>query len=428
MSESKFHHFEQTLENLLLRIKGKTIHSERGQIGNPFNLTQKNKEKLLEYYNSFFSGEKNISVPRQVRIMGSTALLLEWLGKDFDKATEKNLLELVAQVNRYKTSSGKPYSIESITQHKVSIKRFWKWLNNGEEHPFTKKIKCTIDQKYRKLPSDMYEEQEVKQVLDSCLNPMHAAYLALTYETGARCGETGNAKIEDLEFKNGYGWVNLSGKTGSRRVFIMFSVPYLGEWLQYHPTKNDKKSPLFIISRGENKGKQVNYSSVRKLFIDAVKRSDLKKPANLHILRHSRATFLANHLTESQLKEIFGWSQGSRMVARYIHLSGKHTEKALKAVYGIKDEEQKEETALKPTKCTICQFLNKASLEICQNCHNPLTVKTALGVIEKGQRNQEILDTAASVLTEQQLFSVLDKWWEKKQSESKLKTATISPH
>ncbi|KXA90543.1 hypothetical protein AKJ40_01415 [candidate division MSBL1 archaeon SCGC-AAA259M10] len=40
-------------------------------------------------------------------------------------------------------------------------------------------------------------------------------------------------------------------------------------------------------------------------------KADIDKPVNPHHFRHSRATFLANRLTESQMCEWFGWVQGS---------------------------------------------------------------------------------------------------------------------
>lgn len=38
-----------------------------------------------------------------------------------------------------------------------------------------------------------------------------------------------------------------------------------------------------------------------------------EKPVNPHHFRHSRATYLANYLTEAQMCEWFGWVHGSRV-------------------------------------------------------------------------------------------------------------------
>jgi integrase len=52
-------------------------------------------------------------------------------------------------------------------------------------------------------------------------------------------------------------------------------------------------------------------------------RIGITKRVYSYIFRHSRATHLANHLTEQQLKVYLGWAMASKMVAIYVHLSGR---------------------------------------------------------------------------------------------------------
>ncbi|MEA3378864.1 MAG: hypothetical protein U9Q69_04460 [Nanoarchaeota archaeon] len=48
---------------------------------------------------------------------------------------------------------------------------------------------------------------------------------------------------------------------------------------------------------------------IRKLF----KEAGVDKKHNPHTFRHSRASYLANYLTEFQMNQYFGWVQGSDM-------------------------------------------------------------------------------------------------------------------
>jgi hypothetical protein len=51
----------------------------------------------------------------------------------------------------------------------------------------------------------------------------------------------------------------------------------------------------------------------------------------------TRATHLAKFLTEDQLRVYFGWSKGSEVPARYVHLSGRDVDGALaKMVWGLR--------------------------------------------------------------------------------------------
>ncbi|HZC21007.1 MAG TPA: hypothetical protein VE223_05135 [Nitrososphaeraceae archaeon] len=53
------------------------------------------------------------------------------------------------------------------------------------------------------------------------------------------------------------------------------------------------------------------------------------KHARLYILRHSQATHLAKHLTEAQMWVFFGWIVSTKVVRRYIHLSGRDVDNTL---------------------------------------------------------------------------------------------------
>ncbi len=101
------------------------------------------------------------------------------------------------------------------------------------------------------------------------------------------------------------------------------------------------------------------------------RRAGLKKPVNPHNFRHSRATYLAQFLTEAQMKEYFGWVRDSDMAARYVHLSGKQMDDAILKLYGLKKEEKKEDI-LKPLKCPRCGHVNDVTFEYCEKCWLPL--------------------------------------------------------
>ena len=71
----------------------------------------------------------------------------------------------------------------------------------------------------------------------------------------ARPTEILNLKIKDIKFhvnEEGihYAEVRITGgKTGSRTVPLIDSLPYLKEWLQEHPTNSNPDSWIFIFSR-----------------------------------------------------------------------------------------------------------------------------------------------------------------------------------
>ena len=57
--------------------------------GGPFELTQKNRELLLEYYKKLKN--EGIALARLVAVIGVVGKLLAMLGKDFELATRKDI-------------------------------------------------------------------------------------------------------------------------------------------------------------------------------------------------------------------------------------------------------------------------------------------------------------------------------------------------
>ena len=73
----------------------------------------------------------------------------------------------------------------------------------------------------------------------------------------ARPHEILNLKIKDIKFSLTEGGIQYAevrisgGKTGSRTIPLIDSIPYLKEWLQEHPSSSNLGSWLFV-SLGNN--------------------------------------------------------------------------------------------------------------------------------------------------------------------------------
>ncbi|MCI0564101.1 MAG: hypothetical protein MN733_36965 [Nitrososphaera sp.] len=118
----------------------------------------------------------------------------------------------------------------------------------------------------------------------------------------------------------------------------------------------------------------------------------IKKRVNPHVFRHSRATYLANHLTEAQMKEYFGWIQASDMAAVYVHLSGRDVDNAVLKVYGITKEQETEKSILTPKTCDRCQLRNPSDNKFCSRCGITLDTETMNQII-KSDLNRNSADS-----------------------------------
>jgi len=123
-----------------------------------------------------------------------------------------------------------------------------------------------------------------------------------------------------------------------RKIRVITSAPYLIKWLNEHPKKDNPDAPIWISQKGNCN--HLAYGGLAKICWNAKKKSGITKPCNPHSFRHSRATYLAGHISDALLKEYMGWSMNSNMTAVYVHLNGKQLDDELFKLNGVKKKEE----------------------------------------------------------------------------------------
>jgi hypothetical protein len=129
------------------------------------------------------------------------------------------------------------------------------------------------------------------------------------------------------------------------------------------------------------------------MFREVMKKAGIQKRPRLYILRHSRATHLANKLTEAQMCAYFGWQLGTKVVQRYIHLAGVKTDDALLELAGVKVDKDNESSALKVRYCKRCNEMLSPNHEFCIRCgYSDKDVITATTTTAEGNVSREVVD------------------------------------
>ena len=252
---------------------------------------------------------------------------------------------------------------------KSVLKKFYQWLRgmDGEEYPEEVKwLKTTIKLNNRIIPTDLLTEQEVLAPIDACNNDRDRALIALMYDIGPRPSELLRLRVKDVvidyETEVPTAIITLRGKTGMRRVRAFFSAPYLIRWKKLLPP--EPEHPFWPYNRGIGYLKR---DGLQKMLRTVRKRAGIKKRIYPYLFRHTRATIYASVMTEAQMCEYFGWVQGSRMPAVYVHLSGRDVDARLLEYYNLKkDRKAMEEN--KPWQCAVCGAVNPAHMDTCYNC------------------------------------------------------------
>ncbi|MBI5226391.1 tyrosine-type recombinase/integrase [Candidatus Micrarchaeota archaeon] len=293
-----------------------------------------NKAEITKFANTWLA--KGVTRIRVVKLLYLTRYLAAYLEKPFKTASKDDIMELISKIEQ------QAYSDSTKHDFKVVLKMFYRWLLGDDE--VTPKIVSWIKPRMKngihKLPEELLTEEEVQEMADAANNLRDKALVLSLYESGCRIGEISSMKLKNVQFDQHGAILRVTGKTGDRRVRIITSANAIRQWIGMHPYRTDSESWLWP-SRATNYHKNItpHHRSFYKVLVELGEKAGIKKHIYPHLFRHSRATALANKLTEAQMKEHFGWTQSSDMASVYVHLSGRNVDDALLAIQEKKAKE-----------------------------------------------------------------------------------------
>lgn len=302
------------------------------------NISEVNKQLILNFVeNCFIEG---LGQHRILKYISTLKMIAIEINIDFDKIEKRDLFIFVSKLEQSDKGDWLKHD------YKVTVKKFYKWYLKDDNPELTKWIKASISKKDQKLPEDMLIEEDIFKMIVCAKKKSDKAIIALLWDIGARVGEIGNLRVKHIKFDEYGATVNLKGKTGYRRVRAVFSVEYLQAWLLEHPDRNNPDAPLWTtFDSKEDLIKPLHYGSIRMKIKRLAKKAMINKKIHPHLFRHSRATYIANYLTEAQMNTYFGWVQGSEMSSVYVHLSGRDVDYAILKANGVLDKETKAPTS-----------------------------------------------------------------------------------
>jgi integrase len=378
-------------------VKGK-IESVKRRINASDQISERNRQLIYDFCDHCrLQGLSNLRILFYLNRFWNIA---RYTTKPLDRMERRDIEAVVARVQN------SCFSPRTVADHLTVIKTFWKWLEGkGEVYPEKVAwIKPRYNNRKAKLPEELLTKDDVDMLVDAAVSVRDKALISMLYDSGCRIGELLTLKIKHVRFDSNGAVVMVDGKTGQRRVRIIHSTPRLLNWIDHHPARTDPEAFLFVSIGSRNHCKQLRYESVSKMLRETAERAGISKRVNPHLFRHSRATFLAKHLTEAQMKEYFGWTQASEMAAVYVHLSGRDVDGALLKLAGkeVPESEKEIEMDRRVRQCSICRHENPPEVHRCAHCARPLDLKTAL---EDDTRERELL----RILTPEILEEMIQK-------------------
>lgn len=259
-------------------------------------------------------------------------ILQKFLRTPFLQATVADLDRFALELRRSN------YALETQSDLVKHLRAIYK-LAFGNRRTFPELVANLLPPKVKhaKLsPNALISYEDAQVLILATPNLCEKALLSALWATGARASELVEMRREDAYFEDGNLRLRLNGKTGER-VFPVFetrAVSNVKAWLEAHPSSTGT-SPLWFNQHG----RPLKYAAFRGRLETLVQETGFPKKWNAHWWRNSALYHLSKSLSQAQLCYLFGWSQGTRMIDRYLHPGVELVEDDLKKKYGVFEKE-----------------------------------------------------------------------------------------
>jgi hypothetical protein len=327
--------------------------------------------------------------------------------------------------------------IGTYNQYHILMTKFFKWLYNPTLEP-KQRPKPEVVQNLHQLkrkeesiykPTDLWTREDDSLFLKYCPNIRDRCYHTMSRDLSARPSEILSLKIKDIVFKREgnkqYAECLVNGKTGTRHLPIINSLPYLKDWLDHHPQRNNSNAFLICSMSRRNFARQMTRFGMGnvykeyyrdKYFPELLKNPDisaedkdkirelLKKPWNLYIRRLTAITEKSKFLRESTLRQHAGWTPRSQMSQKYVHYYSNESNNSILQEYGILPKDNEEMDILKPKQCPNCNEPNRPDQKFCVKCRMVLTYDAYNDTIESTSNKDKQIE---SLVQKQEQFEQL---------------------
>ena len=357
--------------------------------------SQKDREALLEFSDRLALLRSEYSVHRHEKLLRHCTIISENVGGIADALTDKEAAEsIVRWINREYTNE------ETNKDYRIALRMFGKRVAEvREDIPTNEKgvpesltwVPTTTSRSYdpKPTPGDMLDwEEDVLPMIDATLNARDGALIAVAWDAGPRAGELLDLTVGDVsDHKHGL-QISVDGKRGQRSIMLITAVPYLSQWLNDHPRKNDPGAPLWCKLQS---GEEISYQMARKAVREAARRAGISKPVNFTNFRASSASYLASQgVNQAVLESHHGWKTGSAVAGRYVSVFSEASDREVARAHGA-DVSEEEVEPIAAVTCPRCERKTPRHESFCMWCHQVLEHGAKSELDEKQKKHRRVM-------------------------------------
>lgn len=355
-------------------------------------LSDQNRKRIDDFVD-FKRG--SVTDKRLTLIHNSLVKFGDLLEIDFDKASKTEVTKAWNVI-----LSSDQLTIKTKQDEYLHIRQVYKhWFGDDEEYPkVVRGMKRPTGRGHLTLPEELPDEETIHRAIKTCSNSRDRFFVAYEgLDAGARPVELRhlkwkNLKKDDHSFYFRIWTAKESGQTDYRPIRVIFSEPYLLEWMKAYP--GQREDDKYVFCKLDNPSIPMTSNSVTSLFKRLKKRLDLKIKFSAYILRHATLTRMGKNpnVSEAVLKKFAGHTQTSSIIGEYQHYGGDDV-KEMQLGYAGKENVKKDksyELKMTPIKCPHCGKANAYDSEICGFCNFALSQKRHIELEEFKKRTEKL--------------------------------------
>jgi integrase len=393
-SKLRYDRFKENLNDFLIDPKSKTRTKRKYFCKNAQN---------MKYFDSLFKKfeSTDISYIRRLKLLNTFKIALHVLDKDLSKCNRDDIDSIMVFMH---TVNKSPKSKSDFIR---DIKYIWKIILPDKDEkgridgtivPYAvRHLSPKIDKSREKQRNDKLDFEEYKKILSYFSQDVRIqAFISLATESLARPQELLYVKIRDINLNDNYAKVQISehGKEGTGILQCFDSFPYVLNWHNIHPLRQDPDAFFFISVSKCNHHKQLKPAGINKKLKKACKDLNIHKKISCYSLKRNGVTFdlLAGKKPQT-IQHKARWSS-----LKQLPIYSKMNQEDNFNLEGIKKgkitdpkiiERYKEflpgKSFTETKKCFFCGLIVGFEQEICPNCKRIVDRKKVKDKIEENE-------------------------------------------
>jgi integrase len=192
--------------------------------------------------------------------------------KSFKEITRQDLFSFLDSYRKPESADPLHKWIGTYNTYRMQLMRFFKWLYYPDIEQ-KKRLKPSVIENIPQLkrkeksiykPTDLWTAEDDALFLKYCPNPRDRCYHAMSRDSAARPHELLKLRIKDVVFKltpadkKQYAEILVNGKTGTRPIPLIDSIPYIKDWITNHHPHAGNPNSILLCGLGKSLNRAIS--------------------------------------------------------------------------------------------------------------------------------------------------------------------------